>query len=190
MATQPLPTGSLTSSAVGQQTSTGTTGQGQQQQQSTTPSVQRTLTQMLSDDSAYMQQAEQAGKQQAASRGLLNTSMAGEAAQGAAIQAAAPIAQQDVAAQQQERMLGMSTAANLQGQYTQAYQSIMDNAAVSINEIETSQNIATKDKDKMIENTIARRDADLKFLNDFYNSMPVYQPNWTSLPSMPAAPGL
>jgi len=53
------------------------------------------LTGLLDKNSAYMQQARTDGMQQAHQRGLLNTSMAGEAAQAAAIRAGLPIAQAD-----------------------------------------------------------------------------------------------
>jgi len=53
------------------------------------------LQQMLASDSPLMQQAAMRGRQNAASRGLLNSSMASQAAQGAMISAATPFAQQD-----------------------------------------------------------------------------------------------
>ncbi|MCG7598411.1 hypothetical protein MHM84_01265 [Halomonas sp. McH1-25] len=53
------------------------------------------LEQMLSSGSPLMKLSATQGKQQAAQRGLLNSSMAGQAAQGAMIANAAPFAQQD-----------------------------------------------------------------------------------------------
>ncbi|MHB0775431.1 hypothetical protein [Halomonas sp. WWR20] len=53
------------------------------------------LQQMLSSDSPLMKLSATQGQQQAAQRGLLNSSMAGQAAQGAMISAATPFAQQD-----------------------------------------------------------------------------------------------
>lgn len=53
------------------------------------------LTDLLKQDSPYMQNAEYMGKQYASSRGLLNSSLGAEAAQRSAIQSALPIAQQD-----------------------------------------------------------------------------------------------
>ena len=50
---------------------------------------------LLKSNSPYMQQAATAGKQMAGSRGLLNSSMAAGAAQGASIERALPIAQSD-----------------------------------------------------------------------------------------------
>jgi hypothetical protein len=53
------------------------------------------LNQMIAGDSEYMQQARHDGLTNANSRGLLNTSLSAEAAQSAAIRAAAPFAMQD-----------------------------------------------------------------------------------------------
>lgn len=57
--------------------------------------VENRLTGLLGKDNAYMQAARTAGLQQANQRGLLNTNLAAESAQAAAIKAALPIAQQD-----------------------------------------------------------------------------------------------
>lgn len=57
--------------------------------------VENRLTGLISDDSAYIQQARQQAMRQAASRGLGNSSMAAGAAQAAAIQSALPIATAD-----------------------------------------------------------------------------------------------
>lgn len=60
-----------------------------------TTTVEGRMEGLLSSDSAYMQRAEAKGLALANKRGLLNTSMAVEAAQAASIDAALPIAQQD-----------------------------------------------------------------------------------------------
>lgn len=65
------------------------------------------LESMLSSDSDYMKQARTAGIQYANSRGLLNTIMAGRAAQGAAIERAAPIAMQDANTYNQRALADM-----------------------------------------------------------------------------------
>lgn len=70
------------------------------------------LNTLLKGDSAYIKQAEEAGKEQAASRGLLNTSAAAGSARKAAIGAAVPIATQDAqtyaAAQGREQAAGIA----------------------------------------------------------------------------------
>lgn len=53
------------------------------------------LTSLLSQDSPYIKQAEQKSKEQSASRGLLNSTLAAQAGRTAAIESALPIAQQD-----------------------------------------------------------------------------------------------
>jgi len=57
--------------------------------------VENRLTGLLGRDSRYMRQAQASGERQAQSRGLLNSTMGVQAAEGARIQAALPIAQQD-----------------------------------------------------------------------------------------------
>lgn len=59
------------------------------------PMARDQLAYMLNQDTPYMQAAKTAGLQHAAGRGLLNSSMAAEAAQKAMVEAAGPIAQQD-----------------------------------------------------------------------------------------------
>jgi len=60
-------------------------------------SVSTRLTGLLADNNKYIQTARAAGQRTAGRRGLLNTSIAGGAAESAAIAAAAPLASQDSA---------------------------------------------------------------------------------------------
>lgn len=71
--------------------------------------VSSQMQQLLDSESPYMQQALLAGQRQAASRGLLSSSMAAGAAQAAAIQAALPIAAAD--AQTYSRVASENAAA-------------------------------------------------------------------------------
>ena len=164
-------------------------------------SVSERLQDITQEGGAYLTQARQQGLQQAAQRGLSDSSIAAQAAQGAAIRAAAPIAQQEAqteaareeAAKQREFSRGqtaLTTSANLQGQYVQATQGLLNQYAISINEIEKAQGIKTKDKNRMISNEIKRRNTDLKLLKKMYSALPTWQPNWASLPKFPSAPGL
>lgn len=66
--------------------------------------VENRLTGLLSRENPYLKQAETQGKQAAARRGLLNTSMGVQAAEGARISAALPIAQQDAEAFNRQRL--------------------------------------------------------------------------------------
>lgn len=164
-------------------------------------SVKNQLGSMLDSNSAYMTQAKNQGEQVARSRGLGNTSMAGQAAQGAAINSAAPIAQQEASNElnkwnaeesrnQQAWQLQNTVSANLQGKYTDQVNDMMRNSSISINEIETNSNLTPEQKNKMTENTIARRDSDMAFMRNMFSAMPTWQTNWGTLPSMPSAPGV
>lgn len=78
-------------------------------QQPTAMTGQQQLAGILNKGGALMQQAATAGNQSAASRGLLNSSMGVQAAQGAMIDRAAPIAQNDAAAINQMASQNAST---------------------------------------------------------------------------------
>lgn len=159
------------------------------------------MNQLLDSDSSYIQQARQSGAEQAASRGLLNSSISAGASQKAAIDAAMPIAQQDAkayndfaltthAADEAIRQGSYNVTANTQGAYLSAVDNITNNAQTSINLIEVAEDITQAEKDKMIANTISRRDADLTWTKNLYSNMPTWDMSWINLETMPAAPGL
>lgn len=85
-----------------------------------------------------------------------------------------------------------TTAANTQGEYLNAIDEIVNNAMVSINEIETAEGIDQDEKNTMIENTIKRRDADLAFTKSLYSNMPTWDFSWVDIAdnAMPSAPGV
>ncbi len=95
-----------------------------------------------------------------------------------------------LARQFEQQQLGQRTAANLQGQYTQATQGILNQYAISINEIETAQDISTADKNALIAAEIQRRDADMAFTRQMYSAMPTWQANWVNQDRFPDAPGV
>ena len=154
------------------------------------PTVEDETAKLTASDSITMQQARNEGLRTAASRGLLNSSIAGQAAQQAAIAAAAPMADKNVANQLAQQQFAQGVTANTQGQYMNATQDILNQALISINEIETATNIKQAEKDKMIANTIKRRDADLAFMQEYYSQMPTWSGNWVNFPTMPSAPGI
>lgn len=155
-----------------------------------TTSVNDNINQLTNSDSIYMQQARQSGLNTAASRGLLNSSIAAGASQQAAINAATPIAQQDAQTEYNKWNMGKDVQANLQGEYTKAIKQVMSDHTVNISQIETAEGVTQAQKDQMIKNTIARRDADMAFLKNLYSAMPVWSNNWSSFPTMPGAPGV
>ncbi len=167
-----------------------TTGNNSYQAGWSVPTVENEMAKLTSSDSMTMQQARNSGLRTAASRGLLNSSIAGQASEQAAIAAAAPMAEQNVSNQLNQQQFAQSVTANTQGQYMTASDNIVNQAVISINEIETAQNISQAEKDKMIANTIKRRDEDLKFMKSYYEMMPTWSGNWVNFPVMPSAPGL
>lgn len=70
-----------------------------------TPKLSQRVTELSDKDSPLMKQAKSAGLKSAAARGLLNSTMAGKAAQSAALGVVLPIAQQEV---QQEFQAGQA----------------------------------------------------------------------------------
>lgn len=87
------------------------------------------------------------------------------------------------------RQMGYEASANTQGKYLEALDKITNNTMVSINEIETAQGIPQSEKNKMIENTVKRRDADLAWTRQLYSNMPTWDFNWFKASSSPSAPG-
>lgn len=154
------------------------------------PTVEDELNKITGSDSTTMQQARNQGLRTAGSRGLLNSSIAAQSAEQAAIEVAAPIAQQNVTNQLQQQQFAQSVTANTQGQYMTSTNDIINQALISINEIETSSDIAQAEKDKMIANTIQRRDSDLEFMKEYYSAMPTWSGSWVNFPTMPSAPGV
>jgi hypothetical protein len=78
------------------------------------------LSGILNQNGALMQQAATMGNQQSNARGLLNSSMGIQAAQGAVLSAATPIAQADASAINQNQQFGASAINTSIGQNTQA----------------------------------------------------------------------
>lgn len=177
-------------------TSTGVAGFDQDKR-----SVTKQLNGLLDSNSDYMKQARTSGAEYANTRGLLNSSIGAGASQKAAISAALPIAQQEANTANNEYMTRLGTdeairkgaydvTANTQGAYLSGIDKITNNAMISINEIETAEGITQAEKDKMIANTTARRDADLAWTRNLYSNMPTWDMGWIDFDSMPAAPGL
>ena len=115
-------------------------------------SVDKQLSGILNQNSPLMQQAQTAGLSYANKRGLGNSSLAAQASQNAVISAATPIASQNAAQISQrnlaaqgifsnEKIAGMNVASNdrekadaavaaLESNYTQQFNSIMNNTAI------------------------------------------------------------
>lgn len=150
------------------------------------------LDKMLKSDSPLMKRAETKGKQYANSRGLLNSSMAAGASQGAMIDAAAPIAQQDsnnlmqsaLSKQQfgqEQDIIDTKAFANMRGQYMDSFTGIVNEANINISEIQSNHEIPASEKQKMIDQQMSMRDADLKAMKSLFENMPMWEQNWNAL---------
>ena len=136
--------------------------------------AQGQLGSMLDSDSPLMKRAETKGKQFANQRGLLNSSMAAGAAQGAMIDRATPIAQQDAGARQDLNKLGATSAANAWGVMANNSTDIVAQGMEGIANIQSNPDIKPEDKSKMIEQITQMRDTDIQFQQDLYSSLPDY----------------
>ena len=98
------------------------------------------LTSLLSADSPYIKQAETKAKEQAASRGLLNTTLAAQAGRKAAIESALPIAQTDAETYRQfglQQQTAENQMATIQGEAIVSGELNKQKAAIA----QTAQNI-------------------------------------------------
>lgn len=116
----------------------GLLGNAQTPQTPTIPdyTVESKVNQITKQNSPLMQQAKTAGLKFANNRGLLNSSIAGQAAQEAVIKQALPIASQDSQQAYGKDIAGMNIAANAQDKaaalaasYEQTYASMFQNIA-------------------------------------------------------------
>ena len=150
------------------------------------------LDKMLKSDSPLMKRAETQGKQYANNRGLLNSSMAAGASQGAMIDAASPIAQQDsnnlmqsaMADQklgQEQELIGTKAFANMRGQYLDSHTSVVNEANINISEIQSNADIPAAEKQKMITQQIDMRNADLEAMQLLFQNTPMWEQNWNSI---------
>jgi len=150
------------------------------------------LDKMLKSDSPLMKRAETQGKQYANTRGLLNSSMAAGASQGAMIDAATPIAAQDsnnlmrsaLSGQQldqENQMVDTKAYANMRGQFLDSTASMINESNINISEIQSSPDIPAAEKQKMISQQIAMRDADMAGLEALFKSQPMWEQNWANL---------
>jgi hypothetical protein len=119
------------------------------------------LTGMLSTDSPYLEQARVTGQQQAQSRGLLNSTIAGQAGEAARIAAAQPFALQDAAATAQKNL-------SFQGFGQQASLDSGNNAAAQTRltqQIASNETISDRDAQNKLALQQLQNDAQAKIAN-------------------------
>lgn len=78
----------------------------------------------------------------------------------------------------QKGLIDAKAYANLRGQYLDSFTSVINESNINISEIQSNANIPADQKQKMIENQIKMRDADLTAMKSLFQSMPMWQQNW------------
>ena len=151
------------------------------------------LDQILSKDSPLMQRAATQGRQAANSRGLLNSSMAAGAAQGAMIDRASPLAMQDsrsylnnakfnasqentfrlseMEADQALEKLYATSNANAWGVMANNITDLVGQASAQIERIQMNPDIAEADKAELIQQVLDNRNTDIQFQQALYQSL-------------------
>jgi hypothetical protein len=143
--------------------------------------------QVLASDSPTMRQAATYGRQQAQGRGLLNSTMGVQAAQGEMVRAALPIAQQQAGQaferRQQDTRIGAEDraraetiatdergrAAQLAAAYDQSYSQLYASQLAN-------PNLSKKARRDVLEHISKIRDSNMKLVNQFYPQIPL---TWT-----------
>ncbi|TDX29095.1 hypothetical protein DFO67_108139 [Modicisalibacter xianhensis] len=146
--------------------------------------VQGQLNSILKSNSPLMKRAATQGKQYANKRGLLNSSMAAGATQGAMIDAATPIAQQDAGALQDLNKLQASSAANAWGVMANNVTDIVAQGMEGIANINANSDISASNKTKMINQIKSMRDSDISFQQNLYKSLSSYLSDTGLFPSL------
>lgn len=130
--------------------------------------VSNQMNNLLNENSTYMQTARATGERTAAARGLLSSSLAGEASQKAAIESALPIAQQDAAsfveaglADYQGRLAqGLSEQEAIQTDYLNQRQLILQGLISSgLSAQEAYQNLQSLEYQALINSDLSEQEA-------------------------------
>lgn len=82
--------------------------------------------------------------------------------------------------EQSGRMQQMSAeaSANLKGEVLDTWNKIRQDAIISMDEIQMNPSISADDKQKMIDNVLAIRDADIEAMTSIVTAMPQWQQDW------------
>ena len=131
-------------------------------------SVESKVKGITSQNSPLMQQAKTAGMKFANNRGLLNSSIAGQASQEAVIKSALPIASQDSQQAYGKDIAGMNIAANAQDKaaalaasYEQTYASMFQNIA-------SNENLPSTARDTYLNHLAKLRDSNYALIEQLY----------------------
>jgi hypothetical protein len=131
-------------------------------------SVATKVSEITAKNSPLMQQARTAGVQYANKRGLLNSSLAGEAAQEAVIKTATPIASQDSQQEHALHLAGLNLAANDRDKATAAAVSFENTYASMFQNIASNEALPAAIRDKYIQHIGKLRDSNMALIEMLY----------------------
>lgn len=78
-------------------------------------------------------------------------------------------------------IIDQKTFANFRGQFMDSMTSVINEANISISEIQSASDIPAAEKTKMVNQLIALRDADLEGLQTMFKLQPMWQQNWADV---------
>lgn len=80
--------------------------------------------------------------------------------------------------------MSSEASANLKGEYVSSIDGIRKETVINISEIQNNANITAENKTAMIQQEIARRDADISATQSIYSSLPQWSQSWADFPSI------
>ncbi|NOI66929.1 hypothetical protein [Vibrio sp. 99-8-1] len=145
-------------------------------------------------NSLAMRSAQANGLRSAASRGLQNSTIGSEAAQRAMVDAALPMAQQNVQQRQQttlqddqqrhqQKMQEDSVRANTVGEYLKLVGNMSTGFMDAYKDIQASE-IPADQKKNAITDLVKKRDEQLSSIKDMFSNLNTTKQDWTSFPDL------
>lgn len=138
---------------------------------------------ITNQNSLAMRSAAANGKRAASSRGLGNSTLGAEAAQRAMVDAALPMAQQNVSQRHDQTMQEESVRANTVGEYINGYNGLMSGYMNAYEGIQGS-DMTTADKNKAIATLEAETKQRLAEMKTAFSSLKTAQADWMDFPDL------
>lgn len=148
-----------------------------------TKNVADEVSNITSQNSLSMRSASAAGKRNAASRGLINSTVGAEASQRAMVNAALPMAQQNVSQRQQIKMQEDSVRANTVGEYIKSVNGITTGFMDAYKDIQASE-IPANEKSAAIRDLVVKRDQNLSSIKNMFTNLTTTEQDWSGFPDL------
>lgn len=133
---------------------------------------------ITSQNSLAMRSAKAKGNQFAASRGMQNSSLGAEAAQRAMVDAALPMAQQNVSQRHDVKMQEDSVRANTVGEYLSAAKELQTSFFDAYKDIQSAE-IPAAEKANAIKDLYAKQQQQLNQMKQLYGGLATTEKDWS-----------